>query len=90
MSDLQYEWASGTTVLWVVPKTRYTMHERPLRWTLWLMVIRGFRGWLRAYPGLYFGFELFESVETEAEEEEYKIGGGELTEFDQYMMKKVR
>lgn len=75
------EWYWGSTVLEVTPETQWTKYNKPLTWGSLLRAIAGFQGWLRAYPGVYFGFELFELVQTEEREMVYAIGSGQLTVY---------
>ena len=81
MGPGSHHWEYGRTFLDVYPETSYTGEVKPLTWGAMMHVIAGFSLWLRAYPGMYFGFEIFEAIETEAKEITYVSGYGQLSVY---------
>ena len=81
MSAESHEWSSGESVLEVTPMGGGGgggEEERQLTWQKFLHVIEMIRGWVRAYPGLYVGFEIYE----EDGEQEWYLGYGVLTIYE--------
>ena len=75
MAIRTYEWGNGAILLEFEPK-RVDDPALMIKWSLWSVALIGIRGFVEAYPGVDFQFELF--VDVPGAHEDVYVGIGQL------------
>jgi len=73
------DWECGDIVFWLAAERDDPDRGPALTWGLWTTTLRGVRGYIRAYPGVFFSYEVY--VGDEGVRDRWLIGFGSLTRY---------